>query len=559
MTKTSAANISSKESSVMDLSSPCDSWRRFAAVTALLAGLLAGFVGAAPALAAEPSALIATAIAKLGGAAKLSAIARLQITAKHTHWDPQETLEPDVGTRLGGESHFTLSEDFANGRARYDWVRHRIAPMVRTFIYSEILADGIGYVLGEDNIVLSRQAKETNPSLHTMSVSRVVANRRELHRMSPRLLVEMHDHPERLAALPDETIEGKSLAVVSYQADDAVWYVLFGADSLPDRIRTIDSDGVWGDCNYDMILSDWREVGGVMFAFTQSFTLNGREVQRINVEEIIVNPVLGTDLFRIPKIVAETAAKQKAPDEVNVQWMLRRANWGSFIDSDELAYDPALVAGNIWTQVKPGIWHITGGSHNTLVVEMKDHLVAFDAPIGNEMSKLTIAEAARRFPDKPFRYLVLTHHHMDHVNGARAFAAKGADLVFAAGNGKYFAAQMRAQNRIRNDELWQKPRDVGMLEVNDRLTLTDGTRNIDLCVIENSHAHNMLIAVIPDADFGWAVDIWSPTRDIPGALVSHRELIAGLRKLGVMPSLWAGGHGTGAAPIKPLVDALDKM
>jgi hypothetical protein len=37
-------------------------------------------------------------------------------------------------------------------------------------------------------------------------------------------------------------------------------------------------------------------------------------------------------------------------------------------------------------------WEITGGSHNTLVVEMKNHLMAFDAPIGNEMSKLTIAE-----------------------------------------------------------------------------------------------------------------------------------------------------------------------
>ena len=114
------------------------------------------------------------------------------------HWDPQETPEPDIGNRLGGESRFTLSMDIAHDRARYDWVRFRIAPMKRTFIYSEVFADGVGYVLGEDNIVLSRQAKETNPSLHTMSASRVIANRRELHRMSPRLLLEMQAHPDRL-------------------------------------------------------------------------------------------------------------------------------------------------------------------------------------------------------------------------------------------------------------------------------------------------------------------------------------------------------------------------
>jgi glyoxylase-like metal-dependent hydrolase (beta-lactamase superfamily II) len=430
--------------------------------------------------------------------------------------------------------------------------------MKRTFIYSEVLVDKVGYVLGEDNIVLSRQAKETNPSRHTMSASRVIADLRELHRMSPRLLLEMQNHPERLSALPDETIDGKGFSVVSYKSDDAEWIVQFGDDGLPARVRTVDADGVWGDSNYDMILSDWREVGGIRFAFDRSFTLNGREVQHLYVEDVAVNPVLGPDLFRIPADVAETAAKQKAPEQINYQWMLRRANWGSFIDSDQLAFDPAVVPGNIWTEVKPGIWHITGGSHNTLVVEMKDYLVAFDAPIANEMSRLTIAEAARRFPGKPFKYLVLTHHHMDHVNGARVFAAKGADLVFAAGNRNYFAAQMRAPNRVRNDELWQQPREVGMIEVDGKMTLTDGSRKIDLYVIDNSHARNSLVAVIPDADFGWVVDLWSPSRDVPGALASHREFVAGLRKWGVMPTLWAGGHGTGAAPIQPLVEALEK-
>jgi hypothetical protein len=117
---------------------------------------------------------------------------------------------------------------------------------------------------------------------------------------------------------------------------------------------------------------------------------------------------------------------------------------------------------------------------------------------------------------------------------------------------------MQAPNRVRNDELWQKPREVGLVEVSGKMTLADGTRQIDLYVINSSHAKNSLVAVIPDADFGWVVDLWSPTRDIPGALVSHREFVAGLRKLGVMPAFWAGGHGTGPAPIQPLLDALEK-
>ena len=51
--------------------------------------------------------------------------------------------------------------------------------------------------------------------------------------------------------------------------------------------------------------------------------------------------------------------------------------------------------------------------------------------------------AERRFPGKPFKHLVMSHHHMDHSNGARVFAAKGASVVFGPGNREYFE-QLRA-------------------------------------------------------------------------------------------------------------------
>jgi len=140
--------------------------------------------------------------------------------------------------------------------------------------------------------------------------------------------------------------------VVSYKADDAEWIVLFGDDGLPARIRTVDADGVWGDCNYDMILSDWREVDGVKFAFDLSFTLNGHEVQHIYIEDVVLNPVLGPDLFRIPNRRGDrreaegTGAGQLPMDaaagELGIVHRFRSARLRS-----------AVVPGNIWTQVKP--------------------------------------------------------------------------------------------------------------------------------------------------------------------------------------------------------------
>ena len=35
------------------------------------------------------------------------------------------------------------------------------------------------------------------------------------------------------------------------------------ASGLPARVRTLDYDNIWGDVNYDVVFSNWRDVGGV--------------------------------------------------------------------------------------------------------------------------------------------------------------------------------------------------------------------------------------------------------------------------------------------------------
>jgi glyoxylase-like metal-dependent hydrolase (beta-lactamase superfamily II) len=36
--------------------------------------------------------------------------------------------------------------------------------------------------------------------------------------------------------------------------------------------------------------------------------------------------------------------------------------------------------------------------------------------------------AQQKYPGKPWKYLLLDHHHIDHIGGVRAFAAAGATL-----------------------------------------------------------------------------------------------------------------------------------
>ena len=86
----------------------------------------------------------------------------------------------------------------------------------------------------------------------------------------------------------------------------------------------------------------------------------------------------------------------------------------------------------------PGLVHVVGGSHNSLLVEMSDHLVMVDAPVSDAQSLWVLSNAKQRFPGKPVRWVVLTHHHMDHAGGVRGALTDGGTLVVGQGAREHF-------------------------------------------------------------------------------------------------------------------------
>jgi glyoxylase-like metal-dependent hydrolase (beta-lactamase superfamily II) len=64
---------------------------------------------------------------------------------------------------------------------------------------------------------------------------------------------------------------------------------------------------------------------------------------------------------------------------------------------------------------------VNGGSHNTLIVATNDGLIAVEAPGDDGQSKIVMGLAEQEYPGKPWKYLLLDHHHIDHIGGLRAF------------------------------------------------------------------------------------------------------------------------------------------
>lgn len=489
-------------------------------------------------------ALVDRAIAAQGGESALRLLKSYEATGTTKHWEPEQSHAAGGEMRFAAESTFILRRNLVADATRIEWLRKMAYPAPREYRFNEILADGSGFVQGIDSTARTKQNLDTNPPSHTMSRMRTTALARELQRTSPVLLLQMKADAASITAAPDVEVGGQKYKAVTWVAGGRNFTVMFGADGLPARVRTLDYDSIQGNSTYDLVLSDWRDVGGgAKLAFQQSYQLNGRTVIETKVDAVRTNPSLPANAFEIP---ADFRAKAgPAPVTVPYQWVLRRQFIGTYLDSDGVAFDPLVSTGMRLQDIAPGVALTQGVTHNSMIVEMRDHLVVFDAPIGDGYSNELMRQAAAKFPGKPVRTVVLTHHHMDHASGARAYVAQGATLVVGAGNGEHFRRMIQADHS-RNPDGAKPIGAVNVVEVKDRHTITDGTRRVNAYLIENPHSAGGVIGFVEDAKLGFVTDLWSPGRDTLGQKLNagQASVVAGVQKAGIAPERFAGGHGS---------------
>jgi glyoxylase-like metal-dependent hydrolase (beta-lactamase superfamily II) len=188
------------------------------------------------------------------------------------------------------------------------------------------------------------------------------------------------------------------------------------------------------------------------------------------------------------------------------------------------------------------VQHVVGAGANNLVVNMKDGLVVFDAPTDNGQSEAAIKLAKEKYPGKPIKYLVLTHHHMDHTGGTRAYAAEGATIIVPAPDKAYFEEVIKRPHTIEPDAQQKAMKPANVQEVKDQLTLKDDTVEITLYNIANPHADGMIMGHVVKENIIWVTDLVSPRGQV-GRTDQTVAVGNALRKHNITGATIAGGHG----------------
>jgi hypothetical protein len=475
-----------------------------------------------------PIDLVKSGVAAEGGADALTALKGISIKGEAKHWEPGQSYSAGGEARFLGDTTFTTTWDLAKGAAKIDVDRAMKYPAVETLKYSEVITPSLGFVT---------DAKGSTAT----SGNRIAAQLRELERTSPTLLLKVLDDTKNVAAAGAQKLGNETLPAISYTDMGTKFTILFDPKThLPAAIRTLDDDNISGDSNYDLVLSDWKTVGGVKVAHTLTFNLNDLEVAKVTYMEVAANPSIADAAF-VPTDAVKTAAKAPATGSVPYQWVLRRIALGRFLDADTVFYPPNAPPKMV--ELGPNVQQVVTGSANNLIVDMKDGLAIFDAPVGEIQSKWVIDAAKAKYPGKPIKYLILTHHHMDHTGGMRTYAAEGATIVVPSPDKAYFEKDLKATHTIVPDALQRAPKQIEIIEVKDQLTLKDDGGEIRLYRIDNPHVDGMLLGHVVKDNVVWVTDLYSPGRDT-AKNVGNTSVAAAVKKLGITGAIFAGGHGS---------------
>jgi glyoxylase-like metal-dependent hydrolase (beta-lactamase superfamily II) len=293
------------------------------------------------------------------------------------------------------------------------------------------------------------------------------------------------------------------------------------AQNLVTKVETKIANPVLGDADVVATYSDYKDFGGVQFPTKIVLEQGGFPVWDLTVTNVVPN----------------------APVDVPVPEPVQSATIA-----------PVQTAS---TKLADGVWHITGGSHHSVLVEFNDYLAIAEAPLTEERSLAVLAEAKKLVPNKPVRYILTTHHHFDHTGGLRTYVAEGATVVTHQSNVGFFEKTLAAPATIAPDRQAKSSQKATFQGVSEKYVITDGKQTIEVYpTAGDTHTAEYTLIYLPGPRILVEGDAYSPgppntpppATPPPNAVALYDEI----QRLKLNVATIAPIHGRGAVPVAEL-------
>lgn len=291
---------------------------------------------------------------------------------------------------------------------------------------------------------------------------------------------------------------GRALTAISFeQAGYFKATAMINAEGLVERVESMLPHPVLGDTVVTTQYSDYKDFNGVKFPMRIRQSMARSEVLDLTVNEVEVNAVANIEVPALVKTAAERVTAEKVTD---------------------------------------GVWLMGGGSHNSVAIEMGDHMMVVEAPLYDGRTQAMLGEVKKLNSAKPIRFLVNSHHHFDHSGGLRSAASEGIELVTSAQAKPFFERVMANPNRISPDALEKSGRRAVISAVDGKRVFTDGKRVAEAYFIEGGvHAQGFMMVYLPAEKLLIQADAYTPgpPNSAPPARVNdnHVNLVQNIERL----------------------------
>ena len=275
------------------------------------------------------------------------------------------------------------------------------------------------------------------------------------------------------ATVSPRSENGRTLSAVSFTVPGRFKATaLINAEGMVEQIESVQPNPVLGDTPSVISFTDYKDFGGVKFPMRIRQSMGGFPVLDLAVGEVRPNAPAGIEL---PAPVT-TATERVSADKV-----------------------------------AEGVWFIAGGSHNSVAIEMKDHMILVESPLFDGRALPVLAETRKLGNGKPVTTVINSHHHFDHSGGLRTAAAEGATLVTSEQARPYFERTLANPNSISPDALQKSGRRAVVTGVNGKRVFTDGSRVVEVYFIEGSlHAQGFMMVYLPKEQILVEADAFTP-------------------------------------------------
>jgi glyoxylase-like metal-dependent hydrolase (beta-lactamase superfamily II) len=241
--------------------------------------------------------------------------------------------------------------------------------------------------------------------------------------------------------------------------------------NLVTKVESWIDNPVLGDMAVVTTYSDYKDHGGIKFPARINQSMGGFPVLELAVADVKVN-----------------AGAVTAPAQVGTV-------------PNDVKLDKAA----------DGVWFVSGGTHNSAIIEMRDYVVLFEAPLGDGRTNAVIKAIKDALPNKPIRYAVTSHHHFDHSGGLRAAAAEGAIIVMPEMSRAYFERAYANPRTLNPDSLAKSGKAAKFETFGDKHVISDGARTLELHLIKNNvHSDGYVLGYLPQEKILIQADSFSP-------------------------------------------------